>query len=122
MIRPRISQIVRDVSFYGNDEAKGRKKTMDKRRKTLELSLYHGTSTIFLDGIIKYGLGGMNPISEWKVLELAKEINPLVQQHFTEQHKMDTDVFQRMVDQSCGYMNFQHGDAYLTPSQCDFSG
>lgn len=83
----------------------------------LQLSLYHGTSTIFLDGIIKYGLGGMNPISGWKVLELAKEINPLVQQHFTEQYALKAATFQKMVDQSCGNWNFQHGDTYLTPSQ-----
>lgn len=97
-------------------EAKDRKETMNKR-KTCEFTLYHGTSTVFLNGIIKYGLGGMNPISDWKVLDLARELNPLVQQHFAEQYALKAATFQQMVDQSCGNWNFQHGDTYLAPSQ-----
>jgi len=42
-------------------------------------ALYHGTLSLFLDGIIKNGLGGMNPISEWKNLDLAREIHPMVE-------------------------------------------
>lgn len=31
---------------------------------------YHGTSSLFLRSIHKYGLGGINPNKEWKLLEL----------------------------------------------------
>ena len=84
----------------------------------LPLSLYHGTSTIFLEGIIASGLGGRNPIREWKVLEAASEIQPLVREHLASDpdwmakaHTYDSLVAQR----SAGW-NFQHGDSYLTPS------
>jgi hypothetical protein len=29
-----------------------------------QVPLYHGTSTIFLNGILEHGLGGWNPIQE----------------------------------------------------------
>jgi hypothetical protein len=29
-----------------------------------QVPLYHGTSTLFLNGILEHGLGGWNPIQE----------------------------------------------------------
>jgi hypothetical protein len=43
------------------------------------ISLYHATSTLFLDSIEKYGLGGLNIIKEWNVLAFVKEIYPYAQ-------------------------------------------
>ena len=40
----------------------------------LSIPLYHGTSTLFVDSIANHGLGGMNPVKEWSLLELAKEV------------------------------------------------
>ena len=40
----------------------------------LSIPLYHGTPTLFVDSIANHGLGGMNPVKEWSLLELAKEV------------------------------------------------
>lgn len=38
----------------------------------MKFKYYHGTSSIFLDSIIEFGLGGVNPNIEYKNLELLK--------------------------------------------------
>jgi hypothetical protein len=80
--------------------------------------LYHGTSTLFLSQIIEFGLGGKNPIAEWRVLELANRIWPLVQKHLA--HEDDWMVgaqsFGWMCEQKAARMNFQHGQAYVSSS------
>ncbi len=92
--------------------------SMNEKDEILEHPLYHGTSSIFLDGIIQHGLGGLNPIAEWKIPDVAKEIYPLVQEHFANsgQAMLKVDLFSRMVKQFSGAWNFQHGDTYLSPS------
>jgi len=50
----------------------------------LPIPLYHGTSSLFLESIISLGLGGCNPIAEWKVLEFAQVIYPLVEEHLAQ--------------------------------------
>src|SRR5262245_62044800 len=86
--------------------------------KQLQIPLFHGTSTLFLDSIIDSGLGGINPVTEWKILELAKAIYPLVKEHIA--HENDwmckASSFGSMVEQKSAAMNFQHGDTYLTPA------
>ena len=85
----------------------------------LNIDLYHGTSTLFLDSIVENGLGGINPIAEWKILDLCKEVYGLSEQHLTE-----TELFQKsayslklMAEQTNnGGFNYQHGDCYLSPS------
>lgn len=88
--------------------------------KNLNFDLYHGTSTIFLNSIENYGLGGVNPVNEWKILELSKEVFIL-----SEKYLKDSDLFnaksksyEMMIAQSSnGSFNFQHGDTYITPSK-----
>lgn len=41
---------------------------------TLNIHLYHGTSTLFLDSILKHGLAGVNPVKEWELVELCNEV------------------------------------------------
>lgn len=38
----------------------------------LTIPLYHGTSSIFLDSIFKFGLNGKNVISEWNWMRKNK--------------------------------------------------
>lgn len=80
--------------------------------------LYHGTSTLFLGGIAEHGLGGRDPIAEWKVLDCAKAIYPVVELHLAESEDFMARCvsFRLMVDQATGRRNFQHGNAYLSPS------
>jgi hypothetical protein len=80
--------------------------------------LYHGTSSLFLGSILRSGLGGTNPIAEWKVLEFAALIQPLVEKHVAarEDFMVKAQSFKYMVEQKSAAMNFQHGDTYVSPS------
>lgn len=82
----------------------------------LPFSLYHGTSTIFLKSILENGLGGINPIEEWKVLELAKEVFELSSEHLYDYAPFQKRrySFENMVYQRTGGMNWQHGETYLS--------
>lgn len=85
----------------------------------LNFPLYHGTSTIFLDSIIANGLGAVNPMSDWKVYELCKEVYALSETHLKSTKLFDVSgySFKRMAEQSNqGAFNFQHGDTYLSAS------
>jgi hypothetical protein len=84
----------------------------------LGIPLYHGTSSLFLNSIVRFGLGGRNLIAEWNVLEFAKIIYPLVEEHFwcRDDLKVKVQSFKWMMKQKSAAMNFQHGDTYLSPS------
>ena len=81
------------------------------------VTLYHGTSSIFLPSILEYGLGGINAVKEWGILDLAREIFPYVEENFKEDYQFDT--FKKMVNQEIlsSAFNFQHGDVYVSASQ-----
>lgn len=83
---------------------------------TCPVKLYHGTSTIFLPGILENGLGATNVVKEWGILDLARDIFPLVQKEHSDHTYFN--CFKEMVDQSCKGVswNFQHGDVYLSAS------
>jgi hypothetical protein len=87
--------------------------------RVLARPLYHGTSTVFLEGIREAGLGGRNLIKEWDVLALAARVLEL-----GEVHLQQSQLFQRwrssfssMVRQESGQFNWQHGQPYLSPSR-----
>jgi hypothetical protein len=71
-----------------------------------------------LDGIINSGLGGRDQLAEWKLFEFVKVLYPLVLEHLSTESDWMVKVqsFGFMVEQRTGAMNFQHGDAYLSPS------
>ncbi|OHE84185.1 MAG: hypothetical protein A2190_00380 [Lysobacterales bacterium RIFOXYA1_FULL_69_10] len=81
--------------------------------------LFHGTSTLFLDDIVQYGLGGENPIAAWGVLEFARVLLPYVETHLVGDQAllMKIDSFKRMAGQDVAGFNWQHGDTYLSPSR-----
>jgi hypothetical protein len=84
----------------------------------LPVNLYHGTSTLFIDSIMKSGLGAVNPIQEWKVLELSKEVYDLSVIHLQETglFQVSSSSFKAMTEQkNSGSFNFQHGSTYLSP-------
>jgi hypothetical protein len=85
----------------------------------LPIPLYHGSSSLFLGSIIRFGLGGLNPIAEWNVLEFARVIYPLVDKHVStrDDFVVKAQSFKFMVEQNSAAMNFQHGDTYLSPSR-----
>lgn len=84
------------------------------------VDLYHGTSTLFLDSILKNGLAGTNPVNDWKLLELSREVYVLSQEHLQETpfYQNRSLSFQKMTEQAnSGRANFQHGDTYLSASK-----
>lgn len=93
----------------------GQASRMDK----LPISLWHGTSSLFLQDIKRTGLGGLNPIAEWKILEFARLIQPLVEKHFSARPDLmlKAQSFKFMTEQKSAAMNFQHGDTYLSVSR-----
>jgi hypothetical protein len=82
----------------------------------LPIPLYHGTSTLFLDSIIKNGLGGVNPVKELNLIELSKEVFNLCETHLkgTDFPGFGLASFKAMTEQTNpGKLNWQHGDTYL---------
>lgn len=91
---------------------------MPENIETIPVSLYHGTSSLFLEGILEDGLCGRDPLTEWRVLEFARAIAPLVKKHCAPRDDLEAkaESFARMVNQQAAALNFPHGQAYVTPS------
>ncbi|UTA55177.1 hypothetical protein L3D22_04910 [Lysobacter soli] len=87
--------------------------------EALSVPLYHGTSTLFLSGIREHGLGGDNPLTRWRVLEFAHRLWPLVATHLAREDDwmLQAQAFEWMCEQRSSNFNFQHGHAYLSPSE-----
>lgn len=87
----------------------------------LQVPLFHGTSTIFLAEIRQFGLGGKNPITEYRVREFLEEVYRLAESYLAgdEDWQLGRVVIGKMVNQeiTAGDFNFRHGAAYLTPSR-----
>lgn len=82
--------------------------------------LFHGTSTLFVDSILKNGLGAVNPLKDWKVYELSTEVYKLSQTYLqdTELFKNRIESFTKIIEQTIdGKMNYQHGDTYLAATE-----
>lgn len=80
------------------------------------VTLYHGTSSFFLDSILENGLGGVNIIKEWGVLDLVNEMYPYAAERLSN-HKSFGSFEKMAKQQSSPYGNYQHGGCiYVTPS------
>ncbi len=85
----------------------------------LLVPLYHGTSTVFVDGISQYGLAGTNPVKDWNLLCLAREVLALCETHLRDSHlyTVRSGSFAKMANQETGSWNWQHGDTYMSPAK-----
>jgi hypothetical protein len=84
-----------------------------------KLTLYHGTGSIFLDSIKKHGLGGKNIIEELNVINALNSLIQLCSRHVPEEYNdlNKWNSYGAIANQTnSGFMNFQHGNVYLTPS------
>jgi hypothetical protein len=81
--------------------------------------LYHGTSSLFLEEIRQFGLGGRDPLVDLKMPEFVQELWPLVQANLgsTAIFRARSGLFSRMVEQRAGNWNFQRGQTYVSPSR-----
>ncbi len=86
--------------------------------EVFDLPLYHGTSTLFLEDIRRLGLGAKDPLEELGVLDLARDIQPLLDEHAADHaiYKRRRHSFELMIQQRAGSRNFQHGQTYVSPS------
>jgi len=85
----------------------------------LEFPLYHGTSTLFLESIAQHGLGGWDPIKEWRVLECLRKVLPIAEKHAGRSEIIRSHIgnARLMAEQVNAGLNFQHGGVYLSPSK-----
>ncbi len=85
----------------------------------LDFPLFHGTCTLFLERIAQHGLGGWDPVKEWRALECLREMVPLVEanQHRSEVLQTHLSTTLIMAAQSAEGQNFQHGQVYLSPTE-----
>ncbi len=89
---------------------------------------YHGTSTLFLDSIRKKGLGGINPNTEFKNLEVLKFLAGICEKNIanTSDYKVFREATLAMVNQVSSDMdyegktyrvNFSHEGIYVSMSK-----
>ena len=85
----------------------------------LAFPLYHGTCTLFLESIGRHGLGGWDPIKEWRVLECLHKLIPIAENHRHRSPEITKllDAVKPMARQVNAGLNFQHGAVYLSPSR-----
>lgn len=79
-------------------------------------TLFHGTSSIFLPGILEKGLGGSNPLLDLDIYNLSLELLPFVEALVERDPSRAgmANTFKFMALQKSEGLNFQHGDTYLT--------
>jgi hypothetical protein len=84
----------------------------------LQIPLYHGTSSIFLDSIRKFGLGAKrNP--EIFSCDLLQQLASAVSEKHSDWWELNSGIVERMLKQQVtgGNYNFRYGGTYLTPSR-----
>jgi len=85
----------------------------------LKRPLYHGTSSLFLDSIKKYGLGGRNIIEELGVIKTLKRVVQLAEQQLKNNDNYSglEWMYQNLVNQTSANQNWQHGQVYVSASK-----
>jgi hypothetical protein len=82
----------------------------------LQFPIYHGTSSIFLESILKHGLGGRNILEEHKIHELFVELYDAYFSWLDKNRNLCPEMmaWENMRDQNItgGGFNFQYGDVY----------
>ncbi len=82
--------------------------------------IYHGTTTLFLDSIKEYGLGGRNLVGEWQLVSVFRALFELAEQRLAGDNswlryreKASYIAYQKNSADNFNY-NFQHGQVYIT--------
>lgn len=95
------------------------KKIVEKN--LLQIPLYHGTTTLFIDSIKAHGLGGRNLIEEWDLVSIYLRLfetadNLFFDADFWQEIREKASLIAYQTNSSDGLnYNFKHGSAYLTP-------
>ncbi|MFJ5762752.1 hypothetical protein ACIQAA_27210 [Neobacillus sp. NPDC093182] len=84
----------------------------------LMIPLYHGTSTLFLEDILAKGLGAVNPIKKYSIMET---LGKLVHKGYEYIEFLPKSVHWRLKQNSDivnqAVANFRYSGVYLTPSK-----
>jgi len=87
------------------------------KKNIFAIPLYHGTSSLFLDSIIKNGLGGNDPLNELGARELFYDLYELANKKLVRDeswqrnhHLLSPYVKQQNLG---GNFSFKHGESYL---------
>ncbi len=87
----------------------------------ITIGLYHGTSSIFLPLIEKFGLGGFNIFEKFKLKELLRKNCDFLETNKEKSGWWQSNEFacKTMLDNRVtnGGMNFRYGGVYVTPSK-----
>lgn len=93
---------------------------MSVNKEELGFTLFHGTSSVFMDSISQSGLGGENVIEKYKIKEMFSQVADAFNSKYKETDWWVCEGFicEKMVRQEItnGGFNFRHGGVYLTPS------
>jgi len=87
-----------------------------KYMKTLDFPLYHGTSSLFIDSIKEKGLGAVNIVKEYNLINTLKDV-------FDYATKINVVDWQqeyfvpKIINQESNNSNWQHGQVYLSSSE-----
>jgi len=82
----------------------------------LIIPLFHGTSSLFVESITKYGLGTRNPLEDLEILPFIKRLFSLAEELIPSDEWWCANkwVVKRMMDQD---PHFRHGYPFLSPSR-----
>ena len=93
---------------------------MDLNKKTLGFLLYHGTSSLFLDSITEFGLGGQNVCEKYRIIEMFTQVVDVFKKKDmnSDWWAMEGFICEKMIggEVTNGGFNFRYGGVYLTPS------
>jgi hypothetical protein len=88
--------------------------------ETLPFPLYHGTSTIWKDSILRYGLGGRKIVEELRALEFFREacarLDSMPEHLRPAGSQIVLDLIAKQGVSDAG-VNFRHNSLYLTPNR-----
>lgn len=86
-------------------------------RRVSPVSLWHGTSSVLLPSIVEKGLGGLNPLLEFGVIDFlndALEYLEYDEVNFEDPEYIRKAEITKTARQCAHGMNFQHGHLYVT--------
>ena len=95
-----------------------------------KLKLFHGTSTIWIENILRYGLGAKNPVIEYRCLDFLRECVNLCEANYRGKDNPFWSCYgetsKRMVNNTltAGGFDFRYGPLFLTSDRnraCDYA-
>jgi hypothetical protein len=84
--------------------------------ENLRIPLYHGTSTLFLDGIMQEGLGKTNICEKYDLIQILRDLTEIAVNNIEEWGYNEWFLEDMVKQNTNSSTNWQHGQVYLSPS------